>query len=246
MVSFLWACSVVFDGCRTVAVSVCLCGTHDQSREDRAAGAVSVLRRSVFTDRISVYRGTVLRWKCRDYRAAACDDTQSGRGVAGIDHCVLRTGSGPAGERDALVRLSGATFVQYILCLPDPSGTDGRISEYPAVLPTPWESAFEKRTIGEDPISWISDTDDHPGILSADAQYGETLKNNSGSPGVTWVPLFCTRPQDKEDEACNAESDPGGYHLCMHFRGMGGRKYDTVCGNIVWEYGQGEDWQYED
>ncbi len=100
--------------------------------------------------------------------------------------------------------------------------------------------------LGEDPISWISDTDDHPGILSADAQYGETLKDNSGSPGVTWVPLFCTRPQDKEDEACNAESDPGGYHLCMHFRGMGGRKYDTVCGNIVWEYGQGEDWQYED
>ena len=195
---------------------------------DRAAGAFPVLHRCIFSDGISVYRGAVLRRKHRDDRAASDHDAESCSCVSRIDHGILGARSGPPGERHALVRLSGAALFQYFLCLPDPAGADGRVPEYPALLQAAGQSAFKERAGRQDPVSGVSDQDDHSGVLSADAQYGEAFQNDRGSAGTQRIPPFDPESGSEENEAGHAESDPGGPHFCMHFHCLGMRKLRRV------------------
>ena len=132
---------------------------------DRAAGAVSVLHRCVLSDRISVHCGVVLRRNTGDDRASSDHDAESRSCVSCIDHGILRTRSGPSGEWHALVRLSGAALFQYFLCVPDPAVLmkSSRISCSPTGC---GQSALKKGAGRQDPVSGVSDQDDHSGILS--------------------------------------------------------------------------------
>ena len=69
-------------------------------------------------------------------------------------------------------------------------------------------------------VSGVSDQDDHSGVLSADAQYGEAFQNDRGSAGTQRIPPFDPESGSEENEAGHAESDPGGPHF--------------VCISIVW------------
>lgn len=91
------------------------------------------------------------------------------------------------------------------------------------------QPAEAERTDRENPVSVLSGEDGHPVVLSADAQHGEAVQNDSGGVGTQGIPLFHTEPRGKEDEAVHAESDAGGYRLCLYLGGVGMYMCRTVC-----------------
>ena len=136
-----------------------------------------------------------------------CDDAESGGGLPGLHHGIFRTGSGQAGKWDVVVWMPGSAVLFHLFCLSDPTGADGRISEYPAVLPAARESAGKEDISWQDPLSVLPDQADHPGLLSSDAEYGQEIPDYGGSAGDKGISVCIEESDGEKDEACHAEGD---------------------------------------